>query len=126
MSQAKSSRQNGSDSQRILSLGAATSILRNLGAEDRAYARELGVTEGEDMQVYVDSPVTIQQSPRPERSNSSLGTVAKLALGAGLLATGAGAGVAIPLLLDGGKEIAERVETIDNTRRIVPGFGQPD
>lgn len=126
MSQKKSSQRNGSDSQRILSLGAATSILKNLGAEDRAYARELGVAEGEDMQVYVDSPVTIQQSPRSERSNSSLGTVAKLALGAGLLATGAGAGVAIPLLLDGGKEIVERVETIDNTRRIVPGFGQPD
>lgn len=126
MSQTKSSRQNGSDSQRILSLGAATSILRNLGAEDRAYARELGATEEEDMQLYVDSPVTIQQSPRPERESSSLGTVAKLAIGAGLLASGAGAGVSIPWLVDGGKDVIERVETIDNTRRIVPGFGQPD
>ena len=73
MSQKKSSQRNGSDSQRILSLGAATSILKNLGAEDRAYARELGVAEGEDMQVYVDSPVTIQQFLNLNTINRNLG-----------------------------------------------------
>ncbi len=61
--------------------------------------------------------------PAPAKS---LGTAAKLAIGAALMGTGAGAGIGLPLLLSGGKEVVERVETIDNTRSIVPGFGQPD
>lgn len=66
------------------------------------------------------------KSKASERANSSLGTVAKAAIGLGLLASGAGAGVAIPLLLQSGKEVIERVETIDNTRQVAPGFGLPD
>ena len=99
-------------SSRILGAGVAASILRNLGVED--------------MNVYVDSPVTIKQSSPTEPATSRLGTVAKLAIGAGLLGTGAGAGLGIPMLLGGGKEVMERVQEIDNTREVVPGFGVPD
>ena len=113
-------------SSRILGAGVAASILRNLGVEDKAFAREMGVTGDEDMNVYVDSPVTIKQSSPTEPATSRLGTVAKLAIGAGLLGTGAGAGLGIPMLLGGGKEVMERVQEIDNTREVVPGFGVPD
>jgi len=65
------------------------------------------------------------KSSSTEPATSRLGTVAKVALGLGLIGTGAGAGVAIPLLLSGGKGVIEKVQTIDNTRETVPGFGEP-
>ena len=57
----------------------------------------------DDMQISIDSPVTTTNHyvtpPTPSRG-PGFGTLAKLAIGAGLLGTGVGAGVGIPLLLD--------------------------
>jgi hypothetical protein len=44
---------------------------------------------------------------------SKLGALGKLAIGAGLLATGAGAGIGIPLLLSGAKDMATQAPTIN-------------
>lgn len=50
----------------------------------------------EDMEVRFDSPQTVTNHYHPK---PGLGTIAKLALGAGLIASGAGIGIGLPLIL---------------------------
>lgn len=75
---------------------------------------------GEEM-ILVDSTVTIHQaapvtgsaadasSPASPATASKAGTLLKLAAGAALVASGAGAGVGLPLLLSGGADVAKAV-----------------
>lgn len=84
---------------------------------------------GEEM-ILVDSTVTITNNgatpataspesrsqcrtdpalPTKTPAGRSAGTLAKLALGAALTASGAGAGLGIPLLFSGGKDVVEAV-----------------
>jgi hypothetical protein len=78
----------------------------------------------DDMNINCNNVTNV--SPPTEPETSRLGTVAKLAIGLGLVGTGTGVGLGIPLLLDGGREVIERVDAIDNTREVVLGFGVPD
>lgn len=91
--------------------------------------------QGEEM-ILVDSTLTINHAPpinphdthpgtspeslrtnqdagaghsEPPPSRRMAGTLAKLALGAALMSTGAGAAVGVPLLLSGGKDVVETV-----------------
>jgi len=84
--------------------------------------KALDIADDDDMNINCGN-VTVQPSPT---ATSRLGTVAKLAIGLGLVGTGTGVGLGIPLLLDGGREVIERVDAIDNTREVVLGFGVPD
>jgi hypothetical protein len=97
--------------------GMIPETLRSLQWEQRAmeatqqaahkatFHEDMTMPDDDDGTVNVDSPTTInyyndgsasQQQPK----SSLLGTAAKVALAAGLLGTGVGAGAAIPLILD--------------------------
>ena len=76
-----------------------------------------GLPEDEGMLVN-SGTIEITNIP-PEKKKSRFGTLAKLAVGAGLVGTGAGIYPGVMLLLDGGKEIVKEIETRDR----VPTFG---
>lgn len=98
-------------------------ISNNCHKQDTAY-RELGVdmlrweneragvkpgaaaSKEEDMEVRFDSPQTITNNHHypPAAPAKGLGTLAKLAVAGGLIATGAGAGAAIPFIVSAWKD----------------------
>lgn len=55
---------------------------------------------GEEMMVLGDVNQTITHAAPPPEKKSKFGTLAKLGVAGALLASGAGAGLAIPLILD--------------------------
>ena len=114
--------------ERMTMVDDARRVLHQDRAQTRSHNQGSGPSEGDDVGDMILGNVEHHhhESPPTEPATSRLGTVAKLALGFGLLGTGAGAGVAIPLL-SGGREVIEKVQvqTIDNTRDVVPGFGDP-
>lgn len=104
---------------------------------------------GEEM-ILVDSTLTINHAPptnthdtHPGTSSESLrtnletgaghsepppsrrmaGTLAKLALGAALMSTGAGAAVGVPLLLSGGRDVVETVLAPEKQPHSTPADG---
>lgn len=86
--------------------------------------------EGDDT-VNVDSPHTVNHyhaapAEAATTQNSGLGPLAKLAIGGALLATGAGAGAGLPLLLSGGKDVVEQVIQQGEQRQYSLSLGSPD
>jgi len=80
-------------------------------AHTRAMAKREGVEMADEAGDIYLGDVTISQAAQ-EKPKSGLGTLAKIAIGAGLLGTGVGGGVGAAMLLDGGKEVVEKaVET---------------
>lgn len=61
--------------------------------------------EGEDLNLYIDSPQTHIHEEKSKKGNGLL----KAAAGAALLATGVGGGAGLAMLLQGGKEVVDDV-----------------
>lgn len=87
--------------------------------------------EGDDT-VNVDSPSVVnnyyEKSPDASRP-SAMGTMAKLAIGAGLISTGAGAGVGVPMLLDAlkdGKEVIDQKQDPIDVPKYFLGLGKSE
>jgi len=83
-------------------------------------------TGDEDMQILVDSPTTVHHNYPPPKTEATpepkkpAGTLAKAALAAALLGTGAGGGVAVPWALGLFNQQPPPVETpVDSLQQIV-------
>lgn len=80
--------------------------------------------EAEEMIVNTGT-IEIRQEA-PEKKKSRFGTAAKLAMGAGLMASGAGGLAGVMMLLDGGKEVVTEIEERTNDRVPTYGFGEAE
>lgn len=88
--------------------------MKRAWGDEKAADEVVDTSEG---MINVDSPTTVTHNyytdpntPKKE-TPSALGTLAKMAIGAGLISTGAGAAVGVPLLIDAlkdGKTVVER------------------
>lgn len=81
---------------------------------------------GDGMLVNTGEIKITHEAPAPVKKKSKFGTFAKLATGAGLLASGAGGYAGLAMLLDGGKDVVTEIEERVETRDRVPGYGFGD
>jgi len=74
--------------------------------ESHDVERHTGTPMPEDDTVHVGDVTNHYEAPKPGEEKKTAGLL-KLALGAALVASGAGAAFGIPLMLDGGKDVIE-------------------
>lgn len=84
------------DNQRVLEQDSAV-----VNAHHRRYFGDAFKPPETDDVIHIGDQVIHQHAPPPARKRSRAGGLLKMALGAGLLATGVGGGIGIGLILDG-------------------------